>query len=303
MTRIQSAAGLIEPDAPLRVRASLSRAASLGEPRRIAGRRQPAAARVRSRSLIAAPCSSTSFRSSTDPRSNPCVRCWRTVASRWRAQAEGSGCPARFQLVAAANPCPCGWYRSGARDCRCDESAIARYAARLSVHCSTASTCRSTYARCPGASSMDRGRSRDERGGPARVGRARERQAARLAPWSRAPTPRSRSGRSISWWRRPRTPARSWPAPWTAGAVRARRASGPAGRAHRCRPRRRAPRRGRLRSQRRSLCAYLRPRHEPGAVSDPVHSVTQNPSLFPEGICGPSINPRTSEDFRARSRC
>jgi magnesium chelatase family protein len=40
--------------------------------------------------------------------------------------------PARFQLVAAANPCPCGWYRSGARDCRCDEGAIAHYAARLS---------------------------------------------------------------------------------------------------------------------------------------------------------------------------
>jgi magnesium chelatase family protein len=40
--------------------------------------------------------------------------------------------PARFQLVAAANPCPCGWYRSGRRDCRCDEGAIAHYAARLS---------------------------------------------------------------------------------------------------------------------------------------------------------------------------
>jgi magnesium chelatase family protein len=40
--------------------------------------------------------------------------------------------PARFQLVAAANPCPCGWYRSGVRDCRCDDSTIARYAARLS---------------------------------------------------------------------------------------------------------------------------------------------------------------------------
>jgi magnesium chelatase family protein len=34
--------------------------------------------------------------------------------------------------VAAANPCPCGWYGSGARDCRCDEGAIAHYAARLS---------------------------------------------------------------------------------------------------------------------------------------------------------------------------
>jgi len=40
--------------------------------------------------------------------------------------------PARFQLVAAANPCPCGWYRSGVRDCRCDEATIARYRQRIS---------------------------------------------------------------------------------------------------------------------------------------------------------------------------
>ena len=40
--------------------------------------------------------------------------------------------PARFILVAACNPCPCGWFRSGVRDCRCDEGAIARYRARIS---------------------------------------------------------------------------------------------------------------------------------------------------------------------------
>jgi magnesium chelatase family protein len=40
--------------------------------------------------------------------------------------------PARFQLLAAANPCPCGWYRSGVRDCRCDEGTLTRYDARLS---------------------------------------------------------------------------------------------------------------------------------------------------------------------------
>jgi magnesium chelatase family protein len=40
--------------------------------------------------------------------------------------------PARFQLVAAANPCPCGWLGSGARDCRCHDAALARYAGRLS---------------------------------------------------------------------------------------------------------------------------------------------------------------------------
>jgi magnesium chelatase family protein len=40
--------------------------------------------------------------------------------------------PARFQWVAAANPCPCGWYRSTVRDCRCDEGQIVRYEAKLS---------------------------------------------------------------------------------------------------------------------------------------------------------------------------
>lgn len=40
--------------------------------------------------------------------------------------------PARFQLIAAANPCPCGFRLSTEHDCRCDEAAVARYAARLS---------------------------------------------------------------------------------------------------------------------------------------------------------------------------
>jgi magnesium chelatase family protein len=40
--------------------------------------------------------------------------------------------PAHFLLVAACNPCPCGWHRSGRRDCRCDDGALARYRRRLS---------------------------------------------------------------------------------------------------------------------------------------------------------------------------
>ena len=46
----------------------------------------------------------------------------------------GSRCvfPAGFQLVAAMNPCPCGWYRSGRRDCRCDDGALRRHRARVS---------------------------------------------------------------------------------------------------------------------------------------------------------------------------
>ncbi|MGH0037849.1 MAG: YifB family Mg chelatase-like AAA ATPase [Myxococcota bacterium] len=40
--------------------------------------------------------------------------------------------PADFVLVAARNPCPCGWYRCPGRDCRCDPVAIDRYARRVS---------------------------------------------------------------------------------------------------------------------------------------------------------------------------
>jgi magnesium chelatase family protein len=49
------------------------------------------------------------------------------------ARAQGSCVfPADFQLVASANPCPCGWRLSEVRDCRCDDGAVARYEARLS---------------------------------------------------------------------------------------------------------------------------------------------------------------------------
>jgi magnesium chelatase family protein len=40
--------------------------------------------------------------------------------------------PADFMLVGAANPCPCGWFRSGQRDCRCDITSIERYRRRIS---------------------------------------------------------------------------------------------------------------------------------------------------------------------------
>ena len=43
--------------------------------------------------------------------------------------------PARFQLIAAMNPCPCGYlgaFAATGRSCRCTPDAIARYQARLS---------------------------------------------------------------------------------------------------------------------------------------------------------------------------
>ena len=40
--------------------------------------------------------------------------------------------PARFMLVAAMNPCPCGYYGDPARDCVCTPAQIRRYRAKLS---------------------------------------------------------------------------------------------------------------------------------------------------------------------------
>lgn len=40
--------------------------------------------------------------------------------------------PARFQLVAAMNPCPCGWAGDSSGRCRCAFETIQRYRARLS---------------------------------------------------------------------------------------------------------------------------------------------------------------------------
>ena len=40
--------------------------------------------------------------------------------------------PARFQLVAAMNPCPCGYFGDPAGDCRCTQDQVQRYRARIS---------------------------------------------------------------------------------------------------------------------------------------------------------------------------
>jgi magnesium chelatase family protein len=53
----------------------------------------------------------------------------RVLISRAAHQAEF---PARFQLVAAMNPCPCGHLGDPSGRCRCTPDAVARYAARIS---------------------------------------------------------------------------------------------------------------------------------------------------------------------------
>ena len=53
----------------------------------------------------------------------------RIVISRAARQAEF---PARFQLIAAMNPCPCGHRGSALRACRCTPDAVLRYQGRIS---------------------------------------------------------------------------------------------------------------------------------------------------------------------------
>ncbi len=49
------------------------------------------------------------------------------------ARASGSACfPAAFQLVAAMNPCPCGYSGDREKACRCTDEQVQRYSARLS---------------------------------------------------------------------------------------------------------------------------------------------------------------------------
>ena len=40
--------------------------------------------------------------------------------------------PAKFMLVAAMNPCPCGYLGDSRKDCTCSQNAIDRYRAKLS---------------------------------------------------------------------------------------------------------------------------------------------------------------------------
>ena len=97
--------------------------------------------------------------------------------------------PAAFQLVAAMNPCPCGFHGEGGRPCRCPPSSVARYRSRISgplldrmdLHL-TVRPVRSIEVL--GAGADEATAAVRERVGRARRARDRRFRAAKAQPWS-----------------------------------------------------------------------------------------------------------------------
>jgi magnesium chelatase family protein len=95
--------------------------------------------------------------------------------------------PARFALVAAMNPCPCGYRGDPRRDCTCTPAQVQRYLARLSGPLLDRIDMHVEVPR-PQAEELLAGGAGEPSGAVrTRVGAARERAAARLAGLERRP--------------------------------------------------------------------------------------------------------------------
>ena len=91
--------------------------------------------------------------------------------------------PASFLLVAAANPCPCGWADSGVRECTCSQGLLDRYRQRLSGPLLDRIDIQVFVAPVALADLRDERPAESSAAIRERVAAARERQVARLAPW------------------------------------------------------------------------------------------------------------------------
>ncbi len=132
VTQVYSAAGLLSPDAPLVAarpfrapHASISVAGLIGGGSRIP---RPGEASLAHRGVLfldeLAEFSRAACEALRQPLEDGAVTVVRAAAAvRF---------PARFALVGAANPCPCGYLGDPSRPCRCGPEDLRRYARRLS---------------------------------------------------------------------------------------------------------------------------------------------------------------------------
>ena len=67
-----------------------------------------------------------------DMFSKCCGSRWNQAYISISAQARQAEYPARFQFLAAMNPCPCGYLGEPSGRCRCTAEKVERYRARLS---------------------------------------------------------------------------------------------------------------------------------------------------------------------------
>jgi magnesium chelatase family protein len=87
--------------------------------------------------------------------------------------------PAQFMLVAAMNPCPCGWYGDPRRACRCTLHELSRYRRRLSGPLVDRIDLHVDVPSVPAAALPAAGTAEPSRAVRGRVVAARQRQAAR----------------------------------------------------------------------------------------------------------------------------
>ncbi|HTA40730.1 MAG TPA: YifB family Mg chelatase-like AAA ATPase [Candidatus Acidoferrales bacterium] len=89
--------------------------------------------------------------------------------------------PARFQLVASMNPCPCGYRGTRSAECRCDDATVAKYVGKLSGPLLDRIDLQIEIARVPFDDMVRRENGERSATIRARVVAARERQRARFA--------------------------------------------------------------------------------------------------------------------------
>lgn len=189
VSAVHSVAGILPPDAPLVVRPpfadphhTASSVAIVGGGSRIL---RPGAASVAHRGILfldeAPEFPARVLDTLRQPLEEGIIRVSRAEAA--------AVFPARFLLILAQNPCPCGHHGSRTDHCVCRPDAVRRYANRVSGPVRDRIDVRVTVA-APSMADIDRAAGGDIGGEPsavvaARVAEARDRQAKRLTgtPW------------------------------------------------------------------------------------------------------------------------